>query len=59
MLAAAVLLAQLGIVASAPDTISLDGYAEVQVRVTARSPCSGSSERSAVAMSPAMSVSLG
>jgi tetratricopeptide (TPR) repeat protein len=37
MLAAAVLLAQLGIVASAPDTISLDGYAEVQVRVTARS----------------------
>jgi tetratricopeptide (TPR) repeat protein len=36
MLAAALLLAQLGIVASAPDTISVDGYAEVQVRVTAR-----------------------
>lgn len=35
MLAAALLLAQLGITASAPDTVSIDGYAEVQVRVTA------------------------
>ena len=37
MLAAtALLLAQLGIAASAPDTVSIDGYAEVHVRVTAR-----------------------
>jgi tetratricopeptide (TPR) repeat protein len=36
MLAAALLIAQLGIVASAPDTVSIDGYAEVHVRVSAR-----------------------
>lgn len=37
MLAAtALLLAQLGIVASAPDTVPIDGYAEIHVRVTAR-----------------------
>lgn len=36
MLLAALLLAQLGIVASAPDTVPIDGYAEVHVRVTAR-----------------------
>jgi tetratricopeptide (TPR) repeat protein len=36
MLAAAMLFAQLGIVASAPDTVSIDGYAEVNVRVSAR-----------------------
>ena len=36
MLVAALMLAQLGIVASAPDTVPIDGYAEVHVRVTAR-----------------------